>query len=154
MPLRRVLRKVATYEPTLPILLGLFLGIATGYGAIACRWGIHAITHLAFGDDGDVSVLADGAPTLLVLFLPAIGGVIVAPMVYFWAKEAKGHGVPEVMDAIARKAGVVRPRVVLVKALASVVTIGTGGSVGWEGPIIQIGAGVGSTTGQLLRVAR
>jgi CIC family chloride channel protein len=75
-------------------------------------------------------------------------------MVYFWAKEAKGHGVPEVMDAIARKAGVVRPRVVLVKALASVVTIGTGGSVGWEGPIIQIGAGVGSTTGQLLRVAR
>ena len=152
--MRRFFRRVAAHEPTILILVGALLGVATGYGAVLCRLGIGAIRKLAFGEAGDITLLASDAPLLLVLLLPAVGGLLVAPLVEYFAKEAKGHGVPEVMDAIARRAGRIRPRVVAVKALASVITIGTGGAVGWEGPIIQIGAGLGSTVGQFLRVVR
>jgi len=154
--MRRTVYRVIANEPTMMILVGLFLGVATGYGAIACRVGIDAIRRLAFGATGDITDLAADptTPALVVLLLPAIGGAIIAPMVKYWASEARGHGVPEVMDAIARKGGRIRPRVAIVKALASVITIGTGGAVGWEGPIIQIGAGIGSTAGQVLHVAR
>jgi len=154
--MRKFVRRVAANEPTFLILVGLLLGVGTGYGAIACRAAIDFMRETVFGKPGDISVLAAdlATPRWLVLILPAIGGLFVAPMVFIWAKEAKGHGVPEVMDAIARHAGRIRPRVALIKAAASVITIGTGGSVGWEGPIIQIGAGLGSTAGQLMRVAR
>jgi CIC family chloride channel protein len=74
-------------------------------------------------------------------------------LVYRFAREAKGHGVPEVMEAVALKGGRIRPVVVLIKALASSICIGSGGSVGREGPIVQIGAGLGSTVGQLLKMS-
>ena len=67
---------------------------------------------------------------LHLILMPALGGLIVGPLVYYFAREAKGHGVPEVMEALELRGGVIRPRVVLVKALASSVCIGTGGSVG------------------------
>ena len=73
-------------------------------------------------------------------------------MVYFFAPEAKGHGVPEVMEAILLKGGAIRPRVAFLKAIASAISIGTGGSVGREGPIIQIGSSIGSMVGQFFRV--
>jgi len=151
---RRFLRRVVGHEPTVLILLGLLVGIVTGYGAIACRLGIELIRKIAFGHVGDITVLARDAPALLVLLLPAVGGLIVAPIVLIFAPEAKGHGVPEVMDAIARKGARIRPRVAVAKAVASIVTLGTGGSAGWEGPIIQIGAGFASSVGQLSRMAR
>jgi len=151
---RRVFRRVAGHEPTVLLLLGLFVGLVTGYGAIACRLGIEGIRRLAFGRTGEITVLAQDAAPLLMLLLPTIGGLIVAPIVSIFAPEAKGHGVPEVMDAVARKRGRIRPRVAAAKALASVVTIGSGGSAGWEGPIIQIGAGFSSTLGQVARIGR
>jgi len=69
-----------------------------------------------------------------------------------FAPEAKGHGVPEVMDAIYYKGDVIRPVVALVKSLASALAIGSGSSVGREGPIIQIGSALGSTLGQIVRM--
>jgi CIC family chloride channel protein len=80
------------------------------------------------------------------------GAVVVTFLVTNFAPEAKGHGVPEVMDAIYYKGGVIRPVVALVKSLASAVAIGTGSSVGREGPIIQIGSALGSTLGQVIRM--
>ena len=74
------------------------------------------------------------------------------PLIYFFAREAKGHGVPEVMAAVALRGGVIRKRVVSVKALASAISIGSGGSVGREGPIVQIGSALGSTFGQWLKL--
>jgi len=138
------------------IVAGALVGLVTGYGAMLCHLGINSIARLVFGHEGDIAELAGGAgvAALTILFLPAIGGLLVAPITYFGAREAQGHGVPEVMQAIARKGGVIRPRVGILKAIASVITIGTGGSVGWEGPIIQIGSSFGSTLGQLGRVAR
>jgi CIC family chloride channel protein len=82
-----------------------------------------------------------------------VGGLIVGPLVYFGAREAKGHGVPEVMEAVALKGGQIRARVAFVKILASGVSIGSGGSVGREGPIVQIGSSIGSTLSQILKVS-
>ena len=87
-----------------------------------------------------------------VILVPVIGALVVAWLVKTFAPEAKGHGVPEVMDAIYYNDSKIRPVVGLIKAVASAVCIGSGGSVGREGPIIQIGASFGSTLGQILRL--
>lgn len=74
------------------------------------------------------------------------------PIVFYFAREAKGHGVPEVMESIVLRGGAIRPRVMLAKVMASAVSIGSGGSVGREGPIVQIGSAIGSSLGQFLKV--
>jgi len=73
-------------------------------------------------------------------------------LIYFGAREAKGHGVPEVMLAVERNGGRIRPRVAAVKAMASAITISSGGSVGREGPIVQVASAVASTIGQIFRL--
>ncbi|MGH6991540.1 MAG: chloride channel protein, partial [Stellaceae bacterium] len=89
-----------------------------------------------------------------IILVPIVGALIVAFLVKTFAPEAKGHGVPEVMDAIYYKRGIIRPIVAVIKAVASALSIGTGGSVGREGPIIQIGSAFGSTVGQVLPVTQ
>jgi CIC family chloride channel protein len=134
------------------VLLGtsLVVGIGTGLGAVALNLLIQAVSNLAF------VTLPNAMPGFgrwVIVLVPTIGGLIAGPLIYFFAREAKGHGVPEVMQAIALKGGRIRPVVGVIKALASALTIGTGGSVGREGPIVQIGAALGSTTGQALRLS-
>ena len=107
----------------------------------------HALLHY------DANVFTDPAPWgMLVILVPVIGAIGVTFLVTNFAPEAKGHGVPEVMDAIYHKGGVIRPVVALVKSLASALAIGSGSSVGREGPIIQIGSALGSTLGQIVRM--
>ncbi|HXJ21811.1 MAG TPA: chloride channel protein [Polyangia bacterium] len=89
-----------------------------------------------------------------VALAPALGAVVVVFLVKNFAPEARGHGVPEVMDAVYYSKGVIRPIVALVKSVASALSIGSGGSVGREGPIIQIGAAFGSALGRLAAVSR
>jgi CIC family chloride channel protein len=84
--------------------------------------------------------------------IPVVGGLLYGPLIYRYAREARGHGVPEVMIAVAENGGRIRPQVSLVKALASALTIGTGGSVGREGPIVQIGSALASSLGQWVRL--
>ena len=138
-------------------LLALSLGVVTGLGAVLFRDLIGLIHNLLFA--GQVSVHYDAnvftAPSpwgALVILVPVLGAVGVTFLVSNFAPEAKGHGVPEVMDAIYYKAGVIRPVVALVKSLASAIAIGSGASVGREGPIIQIGSALGSTLGQIIRM--
>lgn len=88
----------------------------------------------------------------MLIVLPTVGALGVGHLTHFFAREAKGHGVPEVMDALYRKKGEIRPRVASIKAIASALTIGSGGSAGTEGPIIQIGAAIGSGLGRALRI--
>jgi len=88
-----------------------------------------------------------------VLIVPVIGGLLYGPLVSRFAPEARGHGVPEVMYAVNRQGGRMRPQVPAVKSLASALCIGTGGSVGREGPIVQIGSALGSITGQFMHVS-
>ena len=88
----------------------------------------------------------------VVILVPVVGAIVVTFLVSKFAPEAKGHGVPEVMDAIYYKGGVIRPVVAVVKSLASAIAIGSGAAVGREGPIIQIGSALGSTLGQIVRM--
>lgn len=88
------------------------------------------------------------------IWLPAIGGLIVGLFMHFLAREAHGHGVPEVISAIRKRGGIIAGRLAVTKALASAVTIGSGGSAGHEGPVVQIGASLGSTIAQQLRLTQ
>lgn len=80
-----------------------------------------------------------------VIFTPVISGLIYGPIIRRWAPSARGHGIPEVMLAVKRKGGYIPGQVAIVKILASALTLGGGGSVGREGPIVQVGASLGST---------
>jgi len=140
-------------EHTFMIIVAIIIGVLAGFGAIAIRTLIMEISNLSFPGDKNLLENIIDAPIYIKILIPMIGGLIVGPLIYFFAPEAKGHGVPEVMQAILLKGGVIRPRVALIKALASSITIGTGGSVGREGPIIQIGSSLGSTVGQFFNIS-
>jgi CIC family chloride channel protein len=140
-------------EHTIMAALAAIVGLAAGFGAVGFRHLINFFQTLAYGGENDLLELVINLPWYYRVAVPAIGGLIVGPLVYFFAREAKGHGVPEVMEAVALKGGVIRKRVVVVKSLASAICISTGGSVGREGPIVQIGSAIGSVLGQFMKVS-
>ena len=127
------------------------VGAGTGIGAVVFIRLISLVQSLFF--EGGQSVLGFLGLGLFVL-APAAGGLLAGPIIAFFAAEAKGHGVPEVMQAIAVRGGRIRPRVVVAKVIASALCIGSGGSAGREGPIVQVGAALGSTIGQWLRLSQ
>jgi CIC family chloride channel protein len=138
--------------------LALVIGAGSGLGAVAFRYLINFFTWLAtghgqFGQQGRVP--SGHLPWLglgFFVLIPAIGGLVYGPLIYRFAREARGHGVPEVMIAVADNGGRIRPQVAVVKALASALCIGAGGSVGREGPIVQIGSALASSLGQWVRM--
>ncbi|MDH3885625.1 MAG: chloride channel protein [Desulfobacterales bacterium] len=147
------LQALQANEHTIMAVLAVVVGLAAGFGAVGFRYLINFFQTLAYGGENDLLELVVNLPWYYRVAVPAIGGLIVGPLVYFFAREAKGHGVPEVMEAVALKGGVIRKRVVVVKSLASAICISTGGSVGREGPIVQIGSAIGSVLGQFMKVS-
>ena len=137
-------------DSSVMLVTSLIVGIGAGLGAVLFRRLIDWIHNFAYNDIA--GILAEWYPLHLIV-IPALGGAIVGPLVYYFAREAKGHGVPEVMEALELRGGKIRPRVVVVKSLASSVCIASGGSVGREGPIAQIGSALGSLIGQLLKLS-
>ncbi|MCH9662596.1 MAG: chloride channel protein [Gammaproteobacteria bacterium] len=138
-------------------LLALLAGVIGGVGAWAFRMLIGLIHNALFL--GQLSFVYDANQHTAsspwgagIIFVPVVGGLAVAWLVKNFAPEAKGHGVPEVMDAIHYNQGFIRPRVALVKSIASAISIGSGSAVGREGPIIQIGSAFGSMLGQFVRM--
>jgi CIC family chloride channel protein len=140
-------------EHAIMSLLAVIVGLAGGLGAVGFRHLINFFQRLSYGSD---AFLIDILPTLpwgAKAWVPAAGGLIVGPVVFFLAREAKGHGVPEVMESVALKGGLIRKRIVLIKSLASAICIGTGGAVGREGPIVQVGSAIGSCIGQAVKIS-
>jgi CIC family chloride channel protein len=139
-------------------LIALAVGAGSGLGAVAFRYLIYVVTwaatgHDQFGQQGRVD--SSHLPWLglgFFVLIPVIGGLLYGPLIYNWAREARGHGVPEVMIAVADNGGRIRPQVSVVKAVASAVCIGVGGSVGREGPIVQIGSALASSLGQWVKM--
>jgi CIC family chloride channel protein len=136
-------------------ILALVVGIVTGIGAVLFRDLIGFIHNLLFlgqlSIKFDANVFTPASPWgAFVILVPVVGAIGVTFLVAKFAPEARGHGVPEVMDAVYYRAGVIRPVVALIKSLASALAIGSGAAVGREGPIIQIGSALGSTLGQLI----
>jgi chloride channel protein, CIC family len=138
-------------------LLAVAVGVATGLGAVLFRDLIGVIHNLLYyghlSASYDANVYNPPSPWGAgIILVPVIGGLGVVLLVSKFAPEARGHGVPEVMDAIFYRDGKIRPVVAAIKSLASGLSIGSGAAVGREGPIIQIGASLGSTVGQLIRM--
>ena len=148
---RSPLRRFWASEVASTAALAAVVGALTGLGAVAFI-EIISLCHRLFFDGGARAF--SGLGGWYVLLLPVLGGLVVGPLVHFFAPEARGHGIPEVMTAMETRGGRMRPVVILVKTLASAITIGSGGSAGREGPIVQIGATVGSSIGQFFKVDR
>lgn len=140
-------------EHTFMVVAALCVGILAGLGAVGFRMLIEFLQGLFWGASPLTLAHVREHVWWWTILAPVIGGAIVGPLVWFFAREARGHGVPEVMEAVALNSGFIRPRVVVVKSLASALSIASGGSVGREGPIVQIGSALGSMLGQLLKVS-
>ena len=133
-------------------LLGIIAGLVGGLGAIVFEMSIEFIHWLAFEIGTEMVKINFYGVNLFIALIPAIGGLIIGPMVFKLAPETKGHGIPEVMESLRFSQGAIRGRVAFVKIIASSITIGTGGSAGKEGAIAQIGASFGSLLGEKLGV--
>lgn len=139
---RRLLReRVKLY------VLGALVGAAAGFTAVGFRYLILYPSYL-------FSIIPGAIGTIGWILAPIIGGLLVAMITVRFAPEAKGHGVPEVMAAYSLQAGKMRMRVPLVKSIASALCISSGGSCGREGPIAQIGSGIGSAIATQLRLGK
>ncbi|MEJ2049619.1 MAG: chloride channel protein [Calditrichota bacterium] len=134
------------------IIVAVIVGLLGGLGGVGIRFMIKLFNEIFWGDWNASLEYIIGLPFYVKILAPAIGGLFVGAIVYFVANEAKGHGVPEVMEAIALRNGIIRTRVVIAKLFASAICIGSGGSTGREGPVIQIGSSLGSMVGQFLKV--
>jgi len=127
--------------------LAVIVGIGAGFGAIFTEWLVEVVHHIFF--ETKLWGLLEFAGAYHLVLIPALGAMIFAPIIIHFAREAKGHGVSEVLEAVSIRGGRIHPRVGVVKSLSSALCIGTGGSVGLEGPIAQIGSALGSTVGQI-----
>jgi chloride channel protein, CIC family len=142
--------------PSTLLILGLFVGIGGALGAALFHELIKISTLLFYGHGGDTSfiTLVEAMPVWQRILIPTMGGLLVG-IIFKLAKvsEAEGEGVPEVMEALAHKKGTIRPIVAPIKILTAAITLGSGGSAGREGPVIQIGSSIGSSIAQLCKQA-
>ena len=138
------------------------VGIVAGLGAVAflvCLQGMYSLVlggllhfHMPPTLEGEPHAVTYPWPWWLVLLVPTVGGLISGVLVYTWAPEAEGHGTDAMIRAFHQGGGMIRARVPLIKSVASIITIGTGGSAGQEGPIAQIGSGFGSYLARVLKL--
>jgi CIC family chloride channel protein len=148
--LSKMLDRFHPSESAVLLLTAVVVGAGTGLAAVIFIKLITLVQSIFFQSGASIfGFLGRG----LIILAPAVGGLLAGPIIAFFAKEAKGHGVPEVMQAIALRGGRIRPRVVVAKVIASALCIGSGGSAGREGPIVQTGSALGSTLGQWLHLS-
>ncbi len=150
---RNTFERIVFYQPLYLFICAMLIGVLCGFAAVGFHHLIHFFQRIFWGVEEFSASNFQSVPWWMLLLVPALGGLLVGPIIRFVASEAKGHGVPEVMLAVAQKNGVMRGRVVFAKALTSALTIASGGSAGREGPIIQIAAALGSKIGQMLHTS-
>ncbi len=142
------------------IFLGILIGVVSGFGAILFDFLILRRTQFFMKDlvalllpkelQG-ISFLGVSLDRWMILWIPALGGILSGLIVFHFAPETEGHGTDAMVESFHRKKGIVRKRVPIIKTIASAITIGSGGSAGKEGPIAQIGSGFASFLASLLK---
>jgi len=132
------------------VMIAVLIGFLAGYGNLLFRYLIGLFQNLFYGTKSEyVLETLSNTPFYKILLIPAFGGLLVGLLSIVF-KFAKGHGVPDVIKAIALNRSV-SPYIAIVKSLSSAITLGSGGSAGREGPIVQIGAAIGSGVGKLFK---
>jgi len=149
-PFGTLLDRASPPEGLLLLILSVIVGGGTGFAAV---FFIHLIAVIQHRSYSTTQLLFSHLGVWSYVFVPIAGALLVGPLIAWFAREAKGHGVPEVMQALVMRGGRIRPRVALAKIVASALCIGTGGSAGREGPVIQVGSALGSVTGQVLHLS-
>ncbi len=149
-PFGALLDKTTPPEGLLLLILAVIIGGSTGLAAVAF---IHLIVAIQNSSYSSIQFLFPHLGVWSYVLVPVAGALLAGPIIAWFAKEAKGHGVPEVMQALVLHGGRIRPRVAIAKIVASALCIGTGGSAGREGPIVQVGSTLGSVTGQILHLS-
>ena len=134
------------------LMLSITIGLISAAGAMGFRWLIDFFQNLFWAQGQDFVRRVAHSPWYLTLLIPAAGGFVVGPVITYFVPEAKGPGVPEIIKSVSRSHSVIRHRVTVLKALVSGLLLGAGASVGREGPIAQIGASVGSSIAQILKI--
>lgn len=133
-------------------LLAVVVGFLAGLASIFFKIMIRFFQNQFWRAPSIISSVSS-QPWYSTILLPAFGGLIIGPIIYYGAREAKGHGVPEIMESLILRGGRIKSKVVAIKALASSICIGSGGSVGREGPIVQISSSLASSIGQIFHVS-
>jgi len=143
-------RLISKNEDLVMVSVAVTIGIAVGYANIIFRELIHLFQRLSFGIESEVVLYGlQATPMWKIVLIPTFGGLLVGLIGYFFS-GASGHGVPDVIKAITLHR-VISPMTSVFKTITSAITLGTGGSAGREGPIVLIGAGIGSSIGQLFK---
>ena len=143
-----------TAEGSLLMVLAIVVGLLSGLGAVGFIAMIRLLKGGFWWNWGNYTgYVAGDITSLLIPLLPALGGLMLGPISTIFPKEAKGHGVPEVMESVVLKGGILKLRTVFIRAIASAICIGSGGSAGREGPIAQIGSAIGSYAGQIFKMS-
>ena len=150
--LRNLHDRLRQTEQIYMVLVSVAIGLLGGLCAVGFRLLIGFLNRVAWHQGQYTLEYISALPAWWKVLAPAVGGLMVGLITYRYAREARGHGVPEVMEAVALRGGRIRPRVVIAKMFASGICIASGGSVGREGPIVQIGSALGSTIGQWLKI--
>ncbi|MEQ8821219.1 MAG: chloride channel protein [Sumerlaeia bacterium] len=140
-------------EAVIMVVLAAVVGIASAYAAVGFKYLIEIVNRVFFQSaHPDAEYLAT-FPWWWLVLAPAIGGLICAQITRRFSRETAGSGVTEIIEAVALKGGRIPRAVAPVKALASAVTLGSGGSAGREGPIVQISGAIGSYLGDVFRLS-
>jgi chloride channel protein, CIC family len=134
-------------------VLAMIVGLASSLGTIGFLKLLQLIQFLSYGSGRNLLDTVVRIPWYWRIAVPAMGGLVVGLCVYLVVRRYKGHGVAEVLEAVALRKGVIKGKVVLLETVASALTIGTGGSAGIVGPIVQLGSGIGSVVGQFPRLS-
>jgi CIC family chloride channel protein len=143
------------------IFIGIFIGVVSGFGAILFNFLLQKgaqffmndlVAFILSRELQQSSILGVPLKRWMILWIPALGGLLSGLLVFHFAPEAEGHGTDAMVESFHHKKGIVRKRVPVIKTIASAITIGSGGSAGKEGPIAQIGSGFASFLSTVLKM--
>ena len=134
------------------LILAILIGFITGCLAVAFRYLLLFTTKLFWPDPLALLEVNQQYPWYFVLIIPAIGGVVIGPLISRFSPESRGAGVPDVIEAVVTKEGNIQYRTALFKTIFTSLSIGCGASVGREGPVVHIGSSVGSSLAQLIKL--
>jgi len=139
-------RKQKIKDKNFILILAIFVGIAVGIAAVIMKNTVHFVREI-------VVLMVDKYDFNYIYFIfPVIGILLTLIFVNFFVKDNLGHGIPMVLYNMSKNEGKIKKHNMFSRIVASSLTIGFGGSVGLEGPIVATGAAIGSNIGQFFKL--